>query len=111
MHGPSLHIPTKLKCDAYSYQTLTVPLGVHVPHFGKLCARQLLFLIFSIVLGAFSEILNDNLIFGFELIDSTMRAHEIDRWIPRGVSFLRPRHRLLAVVPLSRLRRNRSIRV
>ncbi|GFW51256.1 retrovirus-related Pol polyprotein from transposon 412 [Trichonephila clavipes] len=34
-----------------------------------------------------------------------------DRWIPRDVSFLRPRHRLLAVASLGRLLRNRSIRV
>ncbi|GFT93156.1 hypothetical protein TNCV_2430501 [Trichonephila clavipes] len=33
------------------------------------------------------------------------------RWILRGVSFLRPRHRLLAVASLSCLTRNRSIRV
>ncbi|GFU72337.1 hypothetical protein TNCV_4715481 [Trichonephila clavipes] len=34
-----------------------------------------------------------------------------DRWIPRGVSFQRPRHRLIAVASLGRLPRNRSIRV
>ncbi|GFU15081.1 hypothetical protein TNCV_2954221 [Trichonephila clavipes] len=34
-----------------------------------------------------------------------------NRWIPRGVSFLRPRHRLIAVASLGRLSRNRSIRV
>ncbi|GFV84294.1 uncharacterized protein TNCV_1591531 [Trichonephila clavipes] len=39
------------------------------------------------------------------------RGHLCDRWILRGFPFLRPRHRLLAVVPLSRLPRNRSIRV
>ncbi|GFV04339.1 hypothetical protein TNCV_919601 [Trichonephila clavipes] len=33
------------------------------------------------------------------------------RWIPRGVSFQRPRHRLIAVASLGRLSRNRSIRV
>ncbi|GFU34475.1 hypothetical protein TNCV_1992191 [Trichonephila clavipes] len=38
-------------------------------------------------------------------------GYRTDRWIPRGVSFLCPRHRLLAVVLLSRLPRNRSIRV
>ncbi|GFX02232.1 hypothetical protein TNCV_138081 [Trichonephila clavipes] len=32
-----------------------------------------------------------------------------DRWIPRGVSFQRPRHRLIAVASLGRLSRNRSI--
>ncbi|GFU33380.1 hypothetical protein TNCV_4362151 [Trichonephila clavipes] len=32
-------------------------------------------------------------------------------WIPRGVSFQRPRHRLIAVASLGRLPRNRSIRV
>ncbi|GFW58076.1 dual specificity tyrosine-phosphorylation-regulated kinase 2 [Trichonephila clavipes] len=34
-----------------------------------------------------------------------------DRWIPRGVSFQRPRHRLIAVASLGRLPRNRSIPV
>ncbi|GFX76213.1 hypothetical protein TNCV_1233511 [Trichonephila clavipes] len=34
-----------------------------------------------------------------------------DRWIPRGVSFQRPRHRLIAVASLGRLSRNRSIPV
>ncbi|GFT38229.1 hypothetical protein TNCV_4840821 [Trichonephila clavipes] len=34
-----------------------------------------------------------------------------NRWIPRGVSFLRPRHRLIAVASLGRPPRNRSIRV
>ncbi|GFX03499.1 hypothetical protein TNCV_4750841 [Trichonephila clavipes] len=34
-----------------------------------------------------------------------------DRWIPRGVSFQRPRHRLMAVASLGRLPRNRSIPV
>ncbi|GFU53411.1 hypothetical protein TNCV_3029221 [Trichonephila clavipes] len=34
-----------------------------------------------------------------------------DRWIPRGVSFQRPRHRLIAAASLGRLSRNRSIRV
>ncbi|GFW39987.1 uncharacterized protein TNCV_5116701 [Trichonephila clavipes] len=33
------------------------------------------------------------------------------RWIPRGVSFQRPRHRLIAVASLGRLSRNRSIPV
>ncbi|GFV33276.1 uncharacterized protein TNCV_1497981 [Trichonephila clavipes] len=33
------------------------------------------------------------------------------RWIPRGVSFQRPRHRLIAVASLGRLPRNRSIPV
>ncbi|GFW58473.1 hypothetical protein TNCV_717741 [Trichonephila clavipes] len=35
----------------------------------------------------------------------------VDRWIPRGVSFQRPRHRLIAVASLGRLPRNRSIPV
>ncbi|GFT44090.1 hypothetical protein TNCV_2452651 [Trichonephila clavipes] len=35
----------------------------------------------------------------------------VHRWIPRGVSFQRPRHRLIAVASLGRLSRNRSIRV
>ncbi|GFT63114.1 retrovirus-related Pol polyprotein from transposon TNT 1-94 [Trichonephila clavipes] len=35
----------------------------------------------------------------------------LDRWIPRGVSFQRPRHRLIAVASLGRLPRNRSIPV
>ncbi|GFW56679.1 uncharacterized protein TNCV_4067591 [Trichonephila clavipes] len=34
-----------------------------------------------------------------------------NRWIPRGVSFQRPRHRLIAVASLGRLPRNRSIPV
>ncbi|GFX97074.1 hypothetical protein TNCV_1998061 [Trichonephila clavipes] len=34
-----------------------------------------------------------------------------NRWIPRGVSFQRPRHRLIAVASLGRLSRNRSIPV
>ncbi|GFW97004.1 hypothetical protein TNCV_4802171 [Trichonephila clavipes] len=34
-----------------------------------------------------------------------------DRWIPRGVLFQRPRHRLIAVASLGRLSRNRSIPV
>ncbi|GFU43219.1 hypothetical protein TNCV_1566731 [Trichonephila clavipes] len=34
-----------------------------------------------------------------------------DRWIPRGVSFQRPRHRLIDVASLGRLSRNRSIPV
>ncbi|GFW69348.1 DUF4817 domain-containing protein [Trichonephila clavipes] len=34
-----------------------------------------------------------------------------DRWIPQGVSFQRPRHRLIAVTSLGRLPRNRSIPV
>ncbi|GFV82639.1 hypothetical protein TNCV_1618681 [Trichonephila clavipes] len=34
-----------------------------------------------------------------------------NRWIPRGVSFQRPRQRLIAVASLGRLPRNRSIRV
>ncbi|GFT61155.1 retrovirus-related Pol polyprotein from transposon opus [Trichonephila clavipes] len=38
-------------------------------------------------------------------------AVQKDRWIPRGVSFQRPRHRLIAVASLGRLPRNRSIRV
>ncbi|GFT07785.1 hypothetical protein TNCV_1213841 [Trichonephila clavipes] len=33
------------------------------------------------------------------------------RWIPRGVSFQRPRHRLIAVASLGRLPRNRPIPV
>ncbi|GFW96934.1 hypothetical protein TNCV_4183851 [Trichonephila clavipes] len=33
------------------------------------------------------------------------------RWIPRGVSFQRPRHRLIAVASLGHLPRNRSIPV
>ncbi|GFW02365.1 hypothetical protein TNCV_1732801 [Trichonephila clavipes] len=37
--------------------------------------------------------------------------HEQYRWIPRGVSFQRPRHRLIAVASLGRLSRNRSIPV
>ncbi|GFY14319.1 hypothetical protein TNCV_1020841 [Trichonephila clavipes] len=36
---------------------------------------------------------------------------QLDRWIPRGVSFQRPCHRLIAVASLGRLQRNRSIRV
>ncbi|GFW62291.1 hypothetical protein TNCV_913031 [Trichonephila clavipes] len=36
---------------------------------------------------------------------------ECDRWIPRGVSFQRPRHRIIAVASLGRLSRNRSIPV
>ncbi|GFT19330.1 hypothetical protein TNCV_3263361 [Trichonephila clavipes] len=36
---------------------------------------------------------------------------KLDRWIPRGVSFQRPRHRLIAVASLGRLPRNRSIPV
>ncbi|GFX62921.1 hypothetical protein TNCV_1100141 [Trichonephila clavipes] len=35
----------------------------------------------------------------------------LNRWIPRGVSFQRPRHRLIAVTSLGRLPRNRSIPV
>ncbi|GFS87462.1 hypothetical protein TNCV_207771 [Trichonephila clavipes] len=34
-----------------------------------------------------------------------------DRWIPQGISFQRPRHRLIAVASLGRLSRNRSIPV
>ncbi|GFV84338.1 hypothetical protein TNCV_1591971 [Trichonephila clavipes] len=40
------------------------------------------------------------------------KATDLDyRWIPRGVSFQRPRHRLIAVASLGRLSRNRSIPV
>ena len=38
-HG-TVHIPTKLRCNAYPHQTLPVPLGVRVPHFGKHCAVE-----------------------------------------------------------------------
>ncbi|GFU41795.1 hypothetical protein TNCV_2375891 [Trichonephila clavipes] len=49
-------------------------------------------------------------------LHSTFANHLIDlqsydRWIPRGVSFQRPRHRLIAVASLGRLSRNRSIPV
>ncbi|GFU58766.1 uncharacterized protein TNCV_3089071 [Trichonephila clavipes] len=44
-------------------------------------------------------------------IESDNGQIELNRWIPRGVSFQRPRHRLIAVASLGRLPRNRSIRV
>ena len=43
-HG-AVHIPTKLRCNAYRHQTLLVPLGVHVSHFGKHCRAMHLLLL------------------------------------------------------------------
>ncbi|GFX49494.1 hypothetical protein TNCV_4901361 [Trichonephila clavipes] len=40
-----------------------------------------------------------------------VESRPFDRWIPRGVSFQRSRHRLIAVASLGRLPRNRSIPV
>ncbi|GFT79467.1 hypothetical protein TNCV_604621 [Trichonephila clavipes] len=46
------------------------------------------------------------------MIPPAHKAHQTGyRWIPRGVSFQRPRHRLIAVASLGRLSRNRSIPV